>query len=499
LTNFINHIRGYFYQKTEWLLPSIYALIVVLSILVGVASELYFLAVIPVVLLLVYVSIIDFKNVFFLLLMLLPLSMEVDLPGGFSTDFPAELLMVGLTLVYFLYVLQNGKTMSAAFLRHPLTLLFLLHIGWTFVTMITSNAFGISLKFMLAKIWYVTTFYFLAGTVFQNIKDFKAYLWTIFVPLIFSIIIINIKHYSFDFQFEKINYVVHPFYRNHVDYACLMALFFPVIVLTINWYKDSFVLKWILRIGAILVLIGIYFSYTRAAYVAIVLAFGAYFIMRFRLMKISLVTALAVFAMMIGYLSYNNNYLEMAPDYNKTITHNDFNNLIEATYKGEDISTMERVYRWVAGFQMIKAEPLTGFGPGTFVSFYESYTLSNFQTYVSDNPERSGIHSYYFMIMVEQGLPGLAIFLLLIGFILIKGEEVYQETKDPKERVIVLIAVVSIIVIDALLLINDMLESDKVGPFFFISMALIVNQDLKNKRASQPVFRAQPRSISTKN
>ena len=499
MTNFISHIRSFFDQKTDWLLPSLYALIVALSVLVAAASELYFLAIIPAVLLLVYVSIIDFRNVFFLLLLMLPLSMEVDLPGGFSTDFPAELLMVGLTLVYFLYVLQNGKTMSAAFLRHPLTLLFLLHIGWTFVTMITSNEFVISFKFMLAKIWYITTFYFLAGTIFQKIKDFKAYLWTIFVPLIFSIVIINVKHYSFGFDFEKINYVVHPFYRNHVDYACLMALFFPVIVLTMSWYKDSFLLKWILRIGAVLVLIGIYFSYTRAAYVAIVLAFGAYFIMRLRLMKISLVAALTVFALLIGYLSYNNNYLEMAPDFNKTITHTDFNNLIEATYKGEDISTMERVYRWVAGFQMIKAEPLTGFGPGTFVSFYESYTLASFQTYVSDNPDRSGIHSYYFMIMVEQGLPGLAIFLMLIAFILIKGEQVYQETKDEDERIIVLIAILSIIVIDALLLINDMLESDKVGPFFFISMALIVNQDLKNKRTKRGVLRAQSRSKSTKN
>jgi len=485
LSNLISHIRSFFYQKTDWLLPSLYALVVVLSVLIAVASEVYFLVVIPAIFLLAYVSIVDFKNVFFLLLMLLPLSIEVDLPGGFSTDFPAELLMVGLTLVYFLYVLQNGKTMSASFLRHPLTLLFLLHLGWTFITFLTSNAFFISLKFTLAKIWYVTTFYFLAGTVFKNIKDFKVYLWAIFVPLIFSIIVINIKHYAFAFDFEKINYVVHPFYRNHVDYACLMALFFPAIVLTSTWYKDSFLLKWILRIGALLVLIGIYFSYTRAAYVAIVLAFGAYFIIHFRLMKISLVAAFTVFALLIGYLSHNNNYLEMAPDYNKTITHTDFNNLIEATYKGEDISTMERVYRWVAGFQMIKAEPLTGFGPGTFVSFYESYTLGSFSTYVSDNPDRSGIHSYYFMIMVEQGLPGLAIFLLLISFILLKGEQVYHQTKDKDERIIVLVSVLSIIVIDALLLINDMLETDKVGPFFFIAMALIVNQDLKNKKTKK--------------
>jgi len=226
----------------------------------------------------------------------------------------------------------------------------------------------------------------------------------------------------------------------------------------------------------------IYFSYTRAAYVAIIMALGSYYIIRFRLMKLALgITAIGTM-IFLTHLATNNTYLEYAPDYNKTITHNDFGNLLEATAKGEDISTMERVYRWVAGFQMIKAEPLTGFGPGNFVNFYERYTVLSFRTYVSDNEERSGIHSYYFMTMVEQGIPGILIFLFLTAFILLKGEQVYHQTIDPDARRIVLMAILSIIVIDALLLINDMLETDKVGPFFFIAMAWIVNIDLKNRR-----------------
>ena len=48
-----------------------------------------------------------------------------------------------------------------------------------------------------------------------------------------------------------------------------------------------------------------------------------------------------------------------------------------------------------------------------------------------------------------------------------------------------MMSILCIIVIDALLLINDMLETDKVGPFYFIAIALIVNQDLKNKRVEQ--------------
>ncbi len=481
LAGVFQNIKSLFIDNRDWQLPLIYGAIVILSVLAAIATELYFLVAIPGFLLLMYVSIVDFKKIFFLLLLLLPLSTELNLPGGFGTDFPSEPLMLGLTLVYFIYVLQNGKTMSAGFLRHPLTLIFLIHLGWTLVTTITSNDLFISIKFMLAKVWYVTTFYFLAGTIFKNLKDFKTYVWVIFIPLIFSIIVINIRHSALDFDFEHINRVVHPFYRNHVNYACLMALFFPLIVLSIGWYKDSW-LKWLLRVGCLIVLVGINFSYTRAAYVAIVLAAVAYFIVHFRLMKIALVATLIGAVSLVGYLSYNNNYLELAPDYSKTITHKDFDNLVEATFKGEDISTMERVYRWVAAFQMAKNEPLTGFGPGTFVTFYKSFTLNSFRTYVSDNPENSGIHSYYLMIMVEQGIPGLVIFLLFVGFILMKGEEIYHQTKDKNDQLIVMMAILCIIVIDALLLINDMLETDKVGPFYFMAIALIVNQDLKNRK-----------------
>lgn len=462
-------------------LLSLYAIVVVVSILVGIATEFYFLAGLPFLLLLVYVSVHNFKLVFFLLACCLPISSEVDLPGGLGTDLPSEPLMLGLTLIYLFYVLKNAKTLSSDILKHPLTLLLLVHVAWIFFTTVTSGMFLISFKFLLAKLWYITVFYFMAAAILKEEKDVKIYFWCIFVPLIITILIINYRHAGFGFSFDKINSVVSPFYRNHVNYACLMALFFPIVWLATGWYKRWSLAWWSLFFGGIIMLIGIYFSYTRAAYVAILLALGAYFIIRFRLIKIALVATAIGATLFLTHLATNNNYLEYAPDFSKTITHNDFGNLLEATAKGEDISTMERVYRWVAGFQMIQKKPIIGYGPGNFVNYYERHTVSSFQTYVSDNPERSGIHSYYFMTMVEQGVPGILIFLLLTAFILLKGEEVYHQTADPNARRIILMAILSIIVIDSLLLINDMLETDKVGPFFFIGLALIVNQDLKNR------------------
>ena len=72
----------------------------------------------------------------------------------------------------------------------------------------------------------------------------------------------------------------------------------------------------------------------------------------------ALLLASLTLMMGIAYLMYNNNYLRFNPQYEKTISHQRFDKLLTATYKMEDISTMERLYRWVAGVQMIQDKPL---------------------------------------------------------------------------------------------------------------------------------------------
>ncbi|MGB3801640.1 MAG: O-antigen ligase family protein, partial [Lewinella sp.] len=162
-------------------------------------------------------------------------------------------------------------------------------------------------------------------------------------------------------------------------------------------------------------------------------------------------------------------------DFNNTISHEEFDNLISATYKLEDISTMERFYRWVAGGNMVPYRPVVGFGPGNFVETYEAYTNNNFRTYVSDNPERSGIHNYFLMTAVEQGLPGLLFLLLFLGSILYYGQSLYLNQTVPEARGAALAALLAVIVVGAFSILNDLLETDKVGSLFFISTAILIN------------------------
>lgn len=474
-------------KQPKWLFYSFSALTLA-SIFAVVLTSQYLLLGIPAFVLLLYLTIIDFRTIFFLLLFCIPLSTEIIFPNGFGTDLPTEPLIVGLMGVFFLYILRNGNAIDRRFFQHPITLLLLLHIGWIFIATTQSSMTFISIKFLLAKLWYIITFFFLAGMLLKEEKDVRKFFWCIFISLIFTVVVTLIRHAPLGFTFESVYHVLHPFYRNHVTYAAIMAVFVPFVWFARYWYP-TFSTKWLILAAAlVLLLIAIQLSYTRAAYAAIFFAVGGYFMIRWRLTKIA-VTLATVFAIsLVSYLVNDERYLALSPDYERTITHKDFNNLLEATYQLEDISTMERVYRWVAAFQMSNEKPLFGFGPGNFYTFYKGYTVTSFRTYVSDNPEQSGVHSYYLMTLVEQGYIGLIIFMIFIFFTLIYGEQIYHQTQNSSDKRIVMMALLAILVILSLQLINDLLETDKVGPFFFISVALLVNVDVKNRKRLNPII-----------
>ena len=460
-------------------------LLVLLCVAAGIATGWYFLAGIPAFFLLVYLTIVDFRAVFFLLLACLPISTEILLPNGLGTDLPTEPLMIGLMVVYGLYVIQNGRNMDGRFFRHPITLLLVLHVAWVLITTLTSEYLLVSLKFALAKLWYVAVFYFLAGSLLKTKRDVRIFFWVIFLPLMFTVLVTLVRHSGYGFSFRDVHRVLHPFQRNHVNYAATMALFFPVAWLATAWYRRWSTRWWLLVVSIGILVVAIYLSYTRAAYIAIMLAFGAYLIIRLRLMKFVLGGALLVALLGVGFMVRDNTYLDYAPNYDRTVSHYEFENLLEATAKGEDISTMERVYRWVAGFHMFKDKPVFGYGPGNFVNFYRPYTVTSFTTYVSDNKEQSGIHSYYLLVLVEQGVLGMVLFLILSFYVLIRGEIIYHRVQDPGRRRIVLMVLLTTVVIDSFLIINDLVETDKVGSFFFLAMAILVNQDLAAEREEQ--------------
>lgn len=478
MTALQRHISG---LTTEQIFVRVFALLILGSVGAAAVTGQPVLAGLPAGVLLLYLTVVDFRKVWFLLLFLMAFSVEVSLPGGLGTDLPNEPLMVLLTPIYLVYVIREARHLKGDFIRHPLSLLILLHLGWIFLTTATSGDFVISLKWMLAKTWYIIPFYFMTGSFIKTHRDAKKMMWALFVPLLLVLILTLVRHAMIGFSFEEVNYVMKPFFRNHVNYAAISVLFLPVLWFLRYDYRLFSRQRIFIGFGIIVFLAAVQFSYTRAAYVTLILSIGAYFIIRFKLMRY--VTGLIIIGLIAGltHLFANNKFLDYAPDFNKTVSHTNFDNLLEATAKGEDISTMERVYRWVAGYYMVLEKPLVGFGPGSFYSQYKGYTVTSFKTYVSRNEEKSTVHCYYLLVFAEQGVPGGLIFLVLVFAVLLYGEKIYHETLLPERRRMVMAMLLVFIIIGALNLINDLIEADKVGPFFFISIAVMVNADLRNR------------------
>ena len=456
-----------------------YAAITVVSLLAAIGFQSVFPAAIPAVLLVAYIAVVDFRSLFFLLLACIPFSIEYTFPNGFGTDLPTEPLMVGLMLVYFFYVAKSGFVLRGGiFLRHPITLLIVLSLAWAFVATLNSLDVFLSVKYLLAKIWYIITFFFLGAVILKDAKDIKRFFWTIFIPLSIAVLITTVRHAAVGFSFLDVNYVMQPMFRNHVSYGCILATFLPFIVLVLTMTSKKSRTKWLLITGLVLFLLAIQLSFTRAAYGAVIGAIGFYFVVKHRLTRYVVATAIIAIIAFVGYITSHDKYLDYAPRFDRTITHQNFDNLLEATAKGEDISTMERVYRWVAGFQMVSDRPLTGFGPNNFYDFYKSYTVTKFKTYVSDNPDGSTVHCYYLLMAIEQGIPGMLIFFTLIFYVLLRGEKIYHKAKEKWQRNTAMAALLSFVTILILILINDLIETDKIGSFFFMNLAILTNLDV---------------------
>lgn len=421
----------------------------------------------------------DTRAVFFLFFLILPFSVETHLPGGFGTDLPTEPIMIGLAALCLVFLVKNFHRVSGWLIVHPISLALMAHLAWIgFTTIFAANQF-VALKYLLAKSWYVLALYVLAWLLIGNVCMLRRAMLLYFGGLMVVLLYTLVRHAAEGFTFVSSNFVMAPFYRNHVNYGAALTLAVP---LAWAFYKTKGRGKaWMWGLSFVLLMIGVYFAYLRAAYVALVAIAGCYYMVRWRLTRpaLWLTAAVAIFAVI--QVTQDRKYLEYAPDFEKTISHTDFDDLLSATATGEDISTMERVYRWVAGYHMVRERSWLGFGPGNFYENYKPYAVRSFETYVSDNPEKSGVHSYYLMVLIEQGIPGLLLFLIVLATVLLYGEKLYHRTADPDRKTWIMSLMMIFVGIAVFQIINDLVETDKIGAFFFLSMAVLSRWDAEDK------------------
>ena len=420
-------------------------------------------------------ALVEWRWVYYALFAVLPFSQEISLFGGLSIDVPSEPLMLALTACVSLALLLRQGTLPRREWAHPLVIILALMLAWTALDTAFSVDHTKSLKYLLAKVWYLVPF--VLGTLLVVRRPAEAWRFAAVYAASagLSVCYVASRHATRGFSFGDINWALHPFFRNHVIYATMLALLLPFCWFALRAaHGGGARLAWRLALGVLL--LGLLTSYTRASIVSVPLAALYFLVLRLRLTRVLLLAVAVGTAFSVSYFVVDDRYMEYAPDYEHTVFNgHNFERHLEATYKFQDVSGMERVYRWVAAARMIGEKPLTGSGPATFYPEYKRYTVKSFRTYVSANPEKSTTHNYFLLQLAEQGIPGFLLFIGLIATTLLVAENLYHRSQNrPEVRRVVLAATLSFVVIVFHLTLNELVEVDKIGSVFFICLALLV-------------------------
>ena len=413
-------------------------------------------------------------SLFYLLLALLPLSGEVHITPTLGLDFPDEPLLALLTFLCIAIVVYNPKIIPPSFANHPLILLLTLHVCWIIITCFYSSNVWLSIKFLLAKTWYIVPFVVLPSIIIHNRANIKKLALCLIIPMAFVIVQSLVRHTFYGYTFEGIKNTLSPFFRNHVTYSSMLVCLLPVLWAMLMLTPKSNPFRKYLQAALILFVTGLIFSYSRGAWLAFITGIIAYALIKKNLVTKALIAIAVVIVIGTTWLISNKHYLRFAPDYNTTIFHPQFSEHLQATVDFKDVSNAERFYRWVAAANMVVDRPLTGFGPNNFYDNYRRYTVTPFKTWVSDNPEHSSVHNYFLLTLLEQGIPGLIFFSLLYFSMIFWSQKLYHSLKDEFYKMVSLIIGVVVVMIGTLNLMNDLIETDKTGSLFWLCLGLMV-------------------------
>ena len=441
-------------------------------------TSLYWLLILPFGFLLFYAGWQQGQIIFYLLIFSLPWSIEYNFNSSLSTDLPDEPIMWLITVLFFAYFLFRPPEIFSN-IKHHLIVLLLCCLVWIIVTVPFSTDWVISLKFFLAKCWYLVAFVLAPLLFFANKRTISTAAILFLISMVLVTVISVCRHAFYGFRFANINDAVSPFFRNHVNYSAMLVCTVPVLfaIYQLNRKYRSLIIA-----TTIIVLTALFFSYARGAWLALIIGVLSYWLIQKRKLLIAFVAAIVLAISSVAWLSSNDRYLNYAHDYRTTIFHKNFEEHLVATYRLKDVSTAERFNRWIAGVRMIKDNWLTGYGPNTFYDNYKPYAIPAFKTWVSDNKEHSTVHNYFLLVLIEQGVPGFLFFLLIVGSMFYYAEKIYNRTEDKFYKAAALACGAMIMMIVVVNFLSDLIETDKVGSLFFLCIATLVSIDLKTRK-----------------
>lgn len=374
----------------------------------------YLTLILPAVIATMYLSIYQTQNVFIGLAFFTPLSINIEeYNNSLGLFLPTEPILFGLMLLLFANKIKFDEYGWNHF-KHPLCLILLLYLGWLFITSISSTNPFVSVKALLSKLWFVVPCFFFSHLFLQDWKSIRRFFWFFTCGMALVILYTLLNHSAYNFGEKESHWVMSPFYKDHTIYGAAVAIVTPFPVMLFLSKRQSPLSMAVLILLFLIISIGLYFSYTRAAWLSVLGAVGilslVYYRVHFRWFL------LAVFSVAFLLVKFGDKIqMELARNKVEHTTESFDERLKSATNVTTDASNLERINRWACAIEMFKERPIFGFGLGTYAFEYARFQEPENVTIISTNfGDMGNAHSEYLSALSETGLIGL---LLIIAFI----------------------------------------------------------------------------------
>lgn len=449
-----------------------------------VIQDKYYLLLAPIVLIFLFLYIFSLDKLILLITFLTPIAINYKDPDlGVGISLPAEPLMLGVLVVFILKIFYDGG-FNSKIVRHPLSIVIIINLIWLLITTVTSELPLVSAKFLIARLWFIVPFYFIGILMFRDVKNIKRFNWLYVLPLLVIILYTLFNHAGYGFDKPHSNMVMKPFYNDHTAYGAVIAMFVPFFI-GFSLSKDYSNSQ---RLGAFMVLfmliIGLIFSYSRAAWISMTFAlmvYGAiYFKIKFRWVLIG-TAFLAALIYMFSFQFFDR--LER----NKQDSSTDFVEHIQSMSNiSSDASNLERINRWNCAIRMFDERPYLGWGPGTYQFVYAPFQRSKEKTIISTNVGDMGnAHSEYLGPLAESGILGMLTFLAIVIAASITGLRVYKRSNSKEVKLISLVILLGLMSYFAHGLLNNFLDTDKASVPFWGFLGILVSLDIYHTRKTE--------------
>lgn len=436
----------------------------------------------PIAILLAYLAIFKLDTLYYLVMFLVPLSVNLDEVGidlGVGMALPTEPLIVGMMLIFILKLFFDGG-FDKSILNHWITRFVVLHLVWIGLTSITSSDPIVSIKFFLSRVWFVSVFFFIASQVLKSAENQRKMVWLYIIGFIPVLFYTFYEHSIRNFDQTSANWVMSPFFNDHTSYGACLAMVFPFLVWQSFSVRITGVKRLIIWGVGIVFLIALILSYTRAAWVSLVGALGIFVILRFKIKAWMVITGSLAVGLFL-FTALDSILLDL--ERNKQDSSSNLTEHVESISNvSSDASNLERINRWKSAWGMFMNRPAFGFGPGTYAFEYAPYQQSQDKTIISTNAGDGGnAHSEYLGPLSEQGALGAVFMLGIILSVITAGVRVYKSKLPKESRMIGLCLFLGLVTYYLHGILNNFLDTDKASALFWGFSIVILILDVQGK------------------